>query len=109
MEMIVKSWKLDNEVGKLLSEGSKVLGITKSKDGYLVKCEASPASLRRIEHQMDVNDYERLKRMEKRINTYPDLCKAVRAAIEHDDKKIDLYLNRHEKSLQENAQQTRQE
>lgn len=108
MEIIVKMWKLNYEVDKLLSEGSKILEITKSKDEFLVKCEASTVSQRRIEQQIDMSDYERLKRMEKRINIYPDLRKAVRAAMEHEDNKIDLYLSRYEKGLQENAQQSRQ-
>lgn len=106
MEIIVKSWKLNNEVDKLLSEGSKVLEITKSKDEYLVKCEASPVSQKRIEQQMDMSDYERLKRMEKRINVYPDLRRAVRAAMEHDDRSIDDHLNRFREALQETRQRS---
>lgn len=51
-------------------------------------------------------DYLRLKEMEKRINTYPDLRKAVRAAIEHEDKKIDLYLSLHVKRAQDRQECT---
>ena len=46
-------------------------------------------------------DYLRLKEMEKRINVYPDLRKAVRAAIEHEDRKIDLYLGLHVKRAED--------
>lgn len=109
---IIKSgyYFLNGKISKLLREGSKVLDVTydENEKTYLIKAQFSPESLRREKEDEWKSDYERLKRMEKRIKTYPDLHKAVRAAMKREDNKIDLYLNQHERSSQENAQQSRQ-
>lgn len=49
-------------------------------------------------------DYQRLLRMEKRINVYPELREAVRAAMEHEDKKVEVSVAHHNESLKENSQ-----
>lgn len=94
---------LNEKISKLLREGSKVLDVTYDENGkqYLIKAQLVPESQRRNKEEAWKSDYERLKRMEKRINTYPDLRKAVRAAMEHDDRLIENYLNRFHEALQE--------
>ncbi len=90
-------------LGQLIEERADIISVSKCYDGsYDVNSRASS------EASVIKADYERLRLMEKRINVYPDLRKAVRAAMEHEDNLINLCLNRHEKFLKENALQSRQ-
>lgn len=95
---------LNDKISELLREGSKVLEVTydENEKSYMIKAQLVPESKRREKEEAWKIDYERLKRMEKRINIYPDLRKAVRAAMEHDDRLIENYLNRFREALQKN-------
>ena len=106
MEDDVKTIKvgyLNDKIAKLLREGSKVLEVTydEHEKQYLVKSRLAAESQKREKEEAWKSDYERLKRMEKRINVFPDLRKAVRAAMEHDDRSIGNYINRFREALQE--------
>lgn len=94
---------LNDKISTLLREGSKVLDVTynENKKSYLIKAQLVPESQRREKEEAWKSDYDRLKFMERRINTYPDLRMAVRAAMEHDDRQIENYLNRFREALQE--------
>ena len=83
-------------LGQLIEERADIISVSKCYDGsYDVNSRASS------EASVIKADYERLRLMEKRINVYPDLRKAVRAAMEHDDRLIENYLNRFHEALQE--------
>lgn len=87
---------------ELKAEKADIISVDKYAGRYVVKSQ----SLEDAERDAYKEDYKRLRRMEKRINTYPDLKEAVRAAMEHEDNKIDFYLNRHSEALKGSSPQS---
>ncbi len=67
----------------------------------LKRMEADYQRLKRMEE-----DHRRLREMERRIKVYPDLYKAVRAAVEHEDGIIDPCLQRHVRCAQESQRRS---
>ncbi len=87
---------------RLRKDGADIISVDKRGDKYLVVSQG-----REDARQKELMaDYERLRRMERRINTYPDLRKAVRAAMEHEDGLMERSLIRHLESSRERCQRS---
>lgn len=90
---------------KLEAAHSEIVSVKKDNcGGYIVRSLTSGEA---AENKIQA-DYDRLRRMERRINVYPDLRAAVRAAVEHNDGAIDRYLARFRQALQGTRQHSRQ-
>jgi thiamine monophosphate kinase len=94
--------ELYSRMGSLEAEKADIISVKKEYGRYTIAYRSMAES----EQDEILADYERLLRMEKRINTYPDLRRAVRAAMEHEDGLINIFLARHNGSLQGNSRQS---
>lgn len=82
---------------QLEEEQADIISVEKYAGKYIIKSRTQEDA----ERDTMKEDYERLLYMEKRIKVYPELLRAVRAAINHDDVEVDNRLIRHYLALQE--------
>ena len=98
----VPAGNLSSKIEALQTSGARILSVSVGRYGKYVIDYATPDDER-------YSELQRLRFLEHRIKVYPELYRAVKAAIEYDNYGVERHVKAHLEAVGGNSQQSRPE